>query len=257
MHAAGEGRVCAVTGLYLVPPPSLPVHRIAQVLYGGLTPPVRDDAPDRQGWGRWDTAGGRTIYAAASAMGAFAELLAYLTPGLPTTPASAVFDDLTDDEGDMSIADLIRKSMPEPDIQRVITRDWRSRRRHYLLQFPADGWFVDIVHAESVAAINREFTSPAERDLTTTDLTGDHRSLTTDIASWARNLTLDDGSRALGVTYLSKHGHNLPTYALWLRAVDDGHPIDSEPTRIVDVTEISGTDVDLVTAAGWNRLRIL
>lgn len=257
MHAAGEGRVCSATGLHLVPPPVSQVHRIAQVLYGGLKPPVRNESLTRHGWGRWDTAGGRTIYAADSAVGAFAEVLSYLTPGLPTTAAAAVFDDLTNDEANSSVADLIGRTMPEPDMQRVITRDWRNRRRQYLLQFAADGWFVDLAHADSIAAVNKTFIPSDTRDLTTTDLTGDQRNLTTDIALWVRNLTLDDGSRALGVAYLSKHGNNLPAYALWLRAVDDGQPIDSEPTRIVDVTEISGTDIDLVTAAAWNRLRIL
>jgi len=190
-------------------------------------------------------------------VGAFVELLASLTPGLPITPAAEVFDDLSDDEGDMSIAALIGKTMPESDMLRVITRDWRNKRRHYLIAFPTKGWFVDVAHAESIAAINDQFIAPDRPDLTTADLTGSQRTLTTEIALWVLNQTLDDGSRALGIGYLSKHGRNLPAYALWLRAVDDGHSIDSEPIQILDVTAISPTDVDLVAAAGWNRLRIL
>jgi hypothetical protein len=45
------------------------------------------------------------------------------------------------------------------------------------------------------------------------------------------NQTLDDGSLPHGVCYGSKHGDDLKCWAIWLRAMDDGKPESSEPTR--------------------------
>jgi hypothetical protein len=99
---------------------------------------------------------------------------------------------------------------------------------------------------------------PAEtpdRRLTISDLTGENRALTTRIAGWIRDSTLDDGSQPLGIRYTSKHGSDLPLYALWLRATDDGNPT-AEPVKLVSTTTIERDNAYLQMAAALHGMTV-
>ncbi len=253
-----HSRVCSRTRLRLVPPPSRTVYRIGKTKYGAMNPKRRGSGIDRNKWGRWDTANGRTLYAGATALAAFAEVLPYLRENLPKTGLGHLFDDVTQKEAGLTLAETVRAEMPCVDLRDVVVQGWRLDRTIYELRLPSRGWFVDVHAAESLAAINEAF-FPHGRpvgDLTLSDLAGEDRDLTSRVAGWIRTQVLDDGTEPLGIQYVSKHGSNLSTYAVWLRALDDGKPPSSEPTQKISESPIPKDDPDLWKAAGWNRLRI-
>ncbi|MCU6480183.1 hypothetical protein [Arthrobacter sp. A2-55] len=104
--------------------------------------------------------------------------------------------------------------------------EWANKRSIYRLQVTGPGWWVDVEHPDSIAAI-RNALGPilhAETGLDHLDtgiLRGGSRDVTTRIASWVRASTLDDGSLPLGLRYGSKHGGGC-SWAYWLRRRDDG-----------------------------------
>lgn len=233
-------RVCRRTGLQLVRPPGLSVYRAGKAARKPWSAQLRDESPNRARWGRWDTTNGRTTYAAESLEAAFAEVIPYIREKLPATTLRDLFpdDDLRSEEGRQSLSAAVRGQMPCPDLRDRITRGWRDERRIFEISLPTDQWLIDIDASATLSALNA--TLVAERAeainagapddtvevqrLTLADLTGEDRYLTTSIAGYIRNLTLDDGSRALGVRYQSKHGSDLVSFAIWLRATDDGNP---------------------------------
>lgn len=253
-----HSRVCSRTKLRLVPPPSHTVYRIGKTKYGAMNPQRRGSGADRKKWGRWDTENGRTLYVGATALAAFAEVLPYLREHLPETGLGDLFDDATQEEAGLTLAETVRAEMPCMDLRDVVVQGWRLDRAVYELRLPSRGWFVDVHAAESLAAIN-EALFPHRRpvgDLTLSDLAGEDRNLTSRVAEWIRSQVLDDGTEPLGIQYVSKHGSNLPVYAVWLRALDDGKRLSSEPTQKIFQRPVLRYDPDLWKAAGWNRLRV-
>jgi len=248
-------RVCGLTRLRLVAPPPEWLYRVGRSKWGPMNPPQRDHGPAKA-WSRWDTPGGRTLYAAATAEAAFGEVVAYLKESLPTAPLSNFFDDVTPDETGLSLAGAVRAEMPNTPMHTAVNAGWRDKRRLYRLTPPPTGWFVEICHADSVAALNAAANPPHPGRLTLSDLTGEDRALTTKIARWVRMRVLDDGSQPLGIRYVSKHGSNLDVYALWLRQVDDDKDLSREPTKLKSEQLIKIDHPDLRAAAHRNGLKI-
>lgn len=248
-------RLCGLTQLRLVAAPNGWLYRVGRSKWGPMKPPPRDHGSP-QAWGRWDTPGGRTLYAAATAEAAFGEVVAYLKESLPTAPLSNFFDDVTPAEIGISLAGAVRAEMPNTPMHVAVNAGWRDSRRLYHLTPPSTGWFVEICHADSVAALNTAANPPHPGHLTLSDLTGEDRALTTRIAQWVRTRVLDDGSYPLGIRYVSKHGSNLDVYALWLREVDDGKDRSHEPTKLKSEQLIEVDHPDLRAAAHRNGLRI-
>jgi len=259
--STADSRVCTRTGLSLVRPPSHTVHRIGLTMYGAVNPQVRDRSADREKWSRWDTPGGRTLYAADTALGAYAEVLSYIRENLPKTLLSELFpdDDPTEDDDWTTLADQVRAEMPAPTLRDKITQGWRAIRTHYELKISSGGWFVDALTGPSIQTLNHVFipTGQTVGRMTSADLTGERRQLTTSVAKWVRNQVLDDGSLPMGIKYQSKHGDDIPAYAIWLRALDDGKPLHSERVRLVTENAVKKDDPDLKMAAGWYDLKIL
>lgn len=107
------------------------------------------------------------------------------------------------------------------------------------------------------AGLARLLGLPELRDLTVSTITGDVRAVTTHVAKWVRGLNLDDGSMPLGIRFPSKRGTNLENWAIWLRAVDDGKPVESEPTtELKRPRPIQRNDPDLLSVARLYGLRI-
>lgn len=93
--------------------------RIAKTSYGPFNPPLRENAGDRDSWGRFDSIGGRTIYSATTRECAFAEILSYYKRRLGASDA------LVRDAAalQLSVADMLLRSSPvkyvrEPPSQR-------------------------------------------------------------------------------------------------------------------------------------------
>jgi hypothetical protein len=156
--------------------------------------------------------------------------------GLRTTPLSALFDDVEAEHSKTLIEQVAEDWGTHHRIEtNKIVYQWRDARNMYDLRLPGHGWFVEVEHADSLAAINKNLpTAAGTRGLLTRGhLIGEDRSITTDVAAWVRAQTLDDGSLPHGIVYPSKHGSGIEwkCYAIWLRKLDDGHPVDAEPTK--------------------------
>ena len=121
------GRVCRATGLVLIPAQPGIVVRVAKTSYGPLNPPVRANEPDVDcsGWGRWDTHGGRTVYAAGTRECAFAEVLAYYRRRLGT--------------GDPLTADAAFLRLSAAELVALVEAEWQHRG-HLPPGHLAQGW---------------------------------------------------------------------------------------------------------------------
>jgi len=141
-----------------------------------------------------------------------------------------------------------------------IPADWRHGRELYNLRLPPDGWFIDIGSADTVSAIAtaipKRLASAGITTLTLGDLYGDNRVVTTLIAHWLRGRALFDGSLPHGIFYRSKFGLDFGCFAIWLRAVDDGKELTSEPTAQIGSREILRMDPDLKRAAALLGLNV-
>lgn len=245
---ARRTRTCSTTGLRLAATTGQTITRIQKVSYGPMNPWFRDlgaTPEERHSWGRYDVAGHRTIYGGAPVAAAYAECLGYMRidAGL-NVKLSDLFDD-TDYTGDPgSVLDTITSewdSICHMPPKRVV-KGWREARGEYLLSLPASGWVIDIEHPQSIAAIRTALWSELGAldvpQLTTEDLRGKRRVVTTTIAEWIHAQVLDDGSLPHGIKFGSKHGSGWDCWCVWLRALDDGKPVTSEPTRMINESEI-------------------
>jgi hypothetical protein len=189
-------RICGVTGLALVPSSAEHAYRIAKESYGPLNPPLRTQKKPRGQWGRYDVLDHRTIYAGMPERCAYAESLAFARPDIDIE-LSEFFDD---DTYFGRLEDEIIKEWTQRDHMspRQVAAAWRNERLIYRLVLPETGWFVDIEHSDSIAAIIHSL-QPAlsmagVQQLTTSHLRGENRALTTSIAEWIHKQVLDDGA---------------------------------------------------------------
>lgn len=205
-----------------------------------MNPPLREQGTSRKKWGRWDVADGRTIYAADPAECAYAETLAWARKAIDIDLLT-LFDP-SEGESDEDLKDLTLETEAESEWGTrhhmpvgSVPAGWRQERLIHDIQLPESGWFVDIDAAETISAIIKHWpgvlSSAGVRELTSSQLHGENRDFTTTLAEKIRALTLYDGALPHGITYASKHDSEWLCWAVWLRALDDGKPLASEPTQ--------------------------
>ncbi|WCT06089.1 RES family NAD+ phosphorylase [Rhodococcus qingshengii] len=255
-------RTCTETGLNLIASTSQTTHRISQTKYGALNPPPRPLDGDRSSWGRWDVPGHRTVYAASSETAAFSEVISYITPDLPKQPLANFFDDVTLADND-TLDEQIAAELPQHGAMasRSISKGWRDERSSYTLTLPDDGWFVDVSASQSISAIGLaladELLAYEVPELTLGVITGSlDKGITTTIAAWIHSRVLDDGTLPHGIVYRSKWGAEWRSWAIWLRKVDDGSSINSEPTKQAQIDGIGKHSKALREAAELRNMRI-
>lgn len=228
--------VCTTTQMALLPAARRTMYRLADPKYGPLQPRRRPagSAADRGEWNRFDLAGERTIYAASTEEGAYAERIQPLKHAAPI-PASELFDDA--DEGETveeSIAhDFAAAGHPPPH---TIDLEWLYKLRMYTLQLPEHGWLVHAEHSNSVAYLHRN-RPPAVAEaglshVTVSVLRSEMRKVTTHLAEVMAKPQLHDDSRAIGMLYGSKMGSDWDCWTVWLRdgiedqiSADVGRPV--------------------------------
>ena len=211
---------CSATGLRLVGAAAENGLRISKTLYGASSALERLDVDPRQGWHRWDTPGW-TLYYSETPEAAFAETIACFRL---TVAQRSTLQDLAD-LWQMPVSDLIAALDEEADELGlphvgVVHSSWRQLRTLYTVQLPATGWWVDPLHAGTIAAVEQAIGSHALGELgittglTLSHLTSDQRELTTLVAEHIRAAQLHDGSAPLGIRFPSKWGFG-PCWAYW------------------------------------------
>lgn len=140
-----------------------------------------------------------------------------------------------------------------------ISLDWQMARSIYELGLPRSGWWVQIDHPETLAALETHLPAMAGsgqelRVLTAGNITGEDKDLTSLIAQAIRERILDDGSEPLGISYQSKTLHGrCRTY--WDRRADADLPADAN--NLLRLTsENVGPDPEFERIAKLNRLPI-
>lgn len=258
-----DAAVCTSSGMNIVAGAGQSIYRVARSQYGPLNPPVRAAGdPEVQAWSRWDTPG-RTIYGGSTAMGAFVEVLGYITPDPPAVPMTELFDDVGPDDA-ATFAEQVARELPAYGAMpyRSISQGWRQVRSLYELRLPLGGWFVDITGAESIAVLSRQLGALLERcsidQLTMSELTSSaeqFKPLTTGIATWVReSVHLQGGERPHGIVYPSKWGSTLDNWAMWLRRTDDATGPD--PVALISTSGVGRHTKALVDAAALRGMRI-
>jgi hypothetical protein len=234
-----EPQTCGTTGLRLVPARSQQITRIAKTSYGAMNPQVREEGASRATWGRFDVPNQQVVYGAVPEQASYAESLAALrlANDIKNATMGDYFDGLSAKEAARPILEVLGKEWANSNHMppKGVTAGWRGERRLYKLTLPPDGWFVDVCHSDSLAAIDRHLRplldEHAVEQATQAALLGENRELTTSISAWIWNLTFDDGSRSHGVKFPSKHGADFSCHAIYMRALGDGKSVDREPTQ--------------------------
>ena len=216
--SAEISRQCQNTGLRLLSAvPGDFGFRITKSKYPATTAPARANGDRREDWNRYD-APGQTLYVAEKRECAYAELLSGFKRHLGAS------DSLLKDAIalDMSISEFVEELATEWSEKSfmgmgAIPAAWRNDRTIYQVLLPTQGWWVDIEHPDSIAAIEEKLEQQLAAEkinhLTTAVLRSDNRIVTTMIAQAVRDLELDDGTRSHGIHFGSKHG------GAWCRAV--------------------------------------
>ena len=234
-------RQCSLTGVRLLSAPGKVVWRIAKPSWGPVNPPLRLPDSERRDWGRYDVLGHRTVYSGFPEVAAYGESLAALRVGLSEKLLlSELFDDVDDDATLLDTVDEEWRKLHHIAPGKVVS-GWRAERRLYPITLPDSGWFIDIESAETISAVSAALGSTLAglgvEQLTTANLRGEDRVVTTVIADWLWSLTLDDGFLPHGIFYGSKHDSAWECWASWLRTTDDGLP-DNEAVTAGDGIDI-------------------
>lgn len=224
MSEPDGGRRCQATGLHLLAAVGETGYRVAKDRYGALSgrpyAPGTDGAESR---GRFDTIG-TTLYFADSPECAYAEVLTGFRFELAATFRDADAAGYTPAEWvDLLTEQAIANGVDPPW---AVSCDWQLARSIYQVRMPRNGWWVQIDHYETLNALvdhyaHRGVSETSAKLLTSADLEGGDRALTTVLAEHIRNLLLDDGSEPLGIYFRSKtlYGH---CWAFWDRRTDAG-----------------------------------
>jgi len=226
--------------------------RIARSSRGPLSPPPRQGTPDAS-WSRYDVAGS-TVYTAETRETAYAEVLAYTKRRLGQR------DPLAEDAAAIGLSldeftDLVGQEWSERQHMGMghLPASWRIERLLYSITLPAQGWWIDVEHPDSIAAIETalepDLAALNVGALTVAALRGEDRRITTTVACWAHGLLLDNDTLPLGITYGSKHGTGR-CWAYWLT--------DTTPPGLAcdDGAAITETDADLRRVTGRFRIRV-
>jgi hypothetical protein len=225
-----------------------------------LNPPRRDGVPDGS-WSRFDITGGVTLYGASQRRGAFIESLAYARPPKPDPKLRKLrLDEIFADVGvgDDPVGDEWRRLHHMSPFQSPA--DWRIIRRMAELSIVEQGsdYYVDLAAAETLGALRRSashwlptaFAKDAN-NIDIADLAGADRQFTCALANWLATQKLADGQSPRGARYVSRHGTDLPCWAIWIpvRPKDLVLATVRKFASIVHDTAIAVDDPDLRWAA--------
>lgn len=243
MQPLGEGRHrCERTGLVVVEAPTVALWRVFKTSDGPLNPPVRFGTPNVV-WGRFDIAGVATVYGASHSRGAFVETLAALAPS--TIDFSALFDDVAPGQRpvDQDWAEL--HHMPRGST----AAQWRMDRQLSELLVLDSGNYVDVMAGDTISVLRAHADDWAPnadskyRRIDTSALAGPDRTATCAVAAWLRRQVLDDGSTPAGIRYASKHGGDLPCWAIWVGLADSGKQEDVRMAVGRHIAEVSRSSI--------------
>ncbi|TFV98770.1 hypothetical protein [Orlajensenia leifsoniae] len=230
MRAAG-GRICTETGLRLMPCTGDSGFRVSKSRYPPISAPVRTADEHRDGWGRYDTFGS-TLYVAETIECAFSEVLAGFRRKVGTADPLAADAEAVG----MTVEEFVRDVSREWSERGFMSKGalpalWRDVRGINEIITPSNGWWIDIEDPDSMAALEAhpgiasEIRLAGVDALTTADLRGPYRPLTTGIADELRLLTLDDGSKPVGIHFGSKWGGGW-CRAIWLPEEDAAYELE-------------------------------
>jgi RES domain-containing protein len=259
---AADRYICPKTGLGLVPARGSQGWRIQKSSYGALNPLERPQNGDPSEWGRWDVAGHRTVYCASPQAAAYAESLGWFQQrlGAASHTLGELFPD-SDPDDETAVESAAEKEFQERNHMRpgILPAGWRLERMMYAIQLPATGWMIDVGASATLTVIKtalaHDLAALGVENLTLAEEHNPDRAVTTRISKWLRGRVLFDGSLSHGIQYQSKYGNDWTCWAIWLRKVDDGAPLSSEPTRQIGQIEILNNDPDLEQAATILGLR--
>lgn len=278
MTDAAQVQTCSRTGLRLRWAEPTTGYRIAKTSFGATSAPPRAAEPshvaavnlfsevassgllpasDPAAWNRWDNLG-TTVYYGDSPRAAFGETLQVFQR--PIGAADPFLKTLTFFDGIETLDELmsiIGAEWPEHSFLKsgTLPRSWRDARNLFTLDGATGGWWVDVEHADSIAAIEKNV-GPELADLgvgpnlTRSHLLGPDRLVTITIAMWLTRQVLEDGNLPLGVVYGSARGQGT-NYAYWDRGDDlFGPPVER------DAQPIRENDPDLCATAKNYGLRV-
>lgn len=231
------------TGLVLVRRPAL-LHRVFQTKYSALNPPI----PPGAARGRWDIPEHVTLYGGGTPVAALVEALASVKPA--RIDFAAIFPSLGPG------VDPVRKEWEDLGHMAPgqIARSWRVARKLTTVRLRRGSaqWFVDLGHAETVAALRRAVdawapTPELRHDPLRVDLSllaGADRDATVAAGAWIRRQVLTDGSEPSGVRFASKHGTSLICWAVWIPL--NGETDQAKVRAIVEKVAAVDTETDLL-----------
>lgn len=228
-------RTCTSTGFHLLESTGEAAYRVAQDRYGALSvlrnthvgplPAPEPGVPVADKRGRYDTVGS-TVYLADSRKCAYAEVLSgFRKERAAVARAAESIGWAVDAYMDQVVLDAKENGVAVPW---AISVDWQMKRSIYELSLPRSGWWVQIDHVDTLAALQSmaPTVSGLTQDLqllTAGSITGENRALTTLLAQTARDQVLDDGSEPLGISFGSKTLFGR-CWAYWDRRTDSGLP---------------------------------
>jgi hypothetical protein len=264
--ATAEERSCADTGLHLVTARGETAFRVAKDRHGALSVrpnsivgplPVGTDPAEGDRRSRFDTMGS-TIYLADSRECAYAEVLVgFRKERAKIAKAAESIDWDVDEYIDQVLSDAKANGV---DVPWGISADWQMARSVYDIRLPSEGWWVQIDHAETLAALEDlapKSVGMTERLqlLTSGAVESEDRDLTTLLAHVVRGQRLDDGSEPLGISYQSKTLKGR-CWAYWDRRADEG--LSRGSNDLLQLTsENVGPDPEFVRVADFYKLPIL
>lgn len=214
-----------------------------------LDPRERLAGDDPAGWSRYDTPGS-TVYISDNDEIALAEVLSGYALKLGMKHPMQKDADFMG----MPLDDYVKGINDDWGNQvklGCLAKHWRDRRNIYGLTLKVGGWWVDVEHPDSIAAVGAAIGERLSDDLGITQLTlgvlhGENRAATTMAATWVREQVLEDGSYPLGIRFRSKHGGGY-CWAYWLRRRDAG--LDEVAMESDDGMQIHANNQDLLTVA--------
>lgn len=266
MTTATQERICKDTRLHLVAAHGQKAFRVAKDRYGALSVrpnefvgplPVGTDPAKGDPRGRFDTRGS-TIYLADSRECAYAEVLIGFRQ--ERAKIAAVAESIGWDVEEYLAQVIADAHTNGVDVPWAISVDWQMDRSIYEIRLPRKGWWIQIDHAHTLAALEKlvpQTTGMTERLqlLTAGTLHSEDRNLTTLLAHVLRTQRLDDGSEPLGISYLSKT-LNGRCWAYWDRRTDEG--LSPGSNDLLQLTsENVGPDPKFLRVAKLHKLPIL
>lgn len=174
------------TGLHLQSATGEMSVRIARSSRGPLDPPPRQGTPDAS-WSRYDVTGW-TVYTAETRETAYAEVLAYTKRRLGQR------DPLAEDAAAIGLSlaeftDLVGQEWSERQHMGMghLPASWRIERLLYRITLPTQGWWIDVEHPDSLAAIEAalepDLAALNVGALTVAALRGEDRHITTTVVN--------------------------------------------------------------------------